>query len=254
MTLPANYWPLRRRLLRRGAADVHIAPIWPIDWGLAAVIGFGPIMTRTRRAIIEANRTSGQPIIVVAHSGGGLVARLAMSDAPFHGRRGGVGDAVGCLVTLGTPHKLAWLPNRYRHAGHEASAFLDRESPGAFFAPRTTYLSVGSTYPMAAFPGVVGKAAREVFSVIVGDDTSGVGDGIVPFSAVHLEGAEQMTFDDARHGHIGANWYGSDAIVDRWWPAAVRLWQSALAARAQGATVSAFPTPQPLKALRGGRR
>jgi len=232
MTLPANYWPLRRRLRQRGAAKVLIAPIWPIDWALAAVVGLGPIMRRTREAIAHAHRVAGnEPILVVGHSGGGIAARLAMSSSPFYGRPGGVAEAVGCLVTLGTPHALARLPNRFQHTGHAAAAFLDRESPGAFFAPRTAYLSVGSTYPMAGFPGVLGRAVHEVFSVIVGDGAGELGDGIVPLSAVHLEGAQQLTFDDTRHGHIGANWYGSDAVVDRWWPQAVELWHAAVEAR-----------------------
>jgi hypothetical protein len=240
MTVPANYWPLRRRLLRRGAGDVRIAPIWPIDWALAAVLGLGPIMRRTRKAILRAYHSAGdQPTIVVAHSGGGIAARLAMSATPFHGRPGGAAEAVGCLVTLGTPHQLAGLASRYRHAGHEACAFLDRESPGASFAPRTAYLSVGSRYPMAGLPGIFGQAVRGAFSVIIGGEAQADGDGIVPLSAVHLAGAEQMTYDDARHGHIGANWYGSDAIVDRWWPAAVRLWRAALEERAAGGTEAA---------------
>ena len=233
MTFPANYWPLRRRLLRRGAERVLIAPLWPADWLAAAVVGMGPVMSTTRKAIGRAYRAAGnRPIIVVGHSGGGIAGRLAMSPVPFYGRRGGAAEEVACLVTLGTPHALAELPNRYHHAGHEATAFLDRESPGAWFAPRTAYLSVGSTYPMAGFPGILGRAVREVFTVIVGDDAAGVGDGIVPFSVVHLAGATQLTFDDARHGHIGAKWYGSDAIVDRWWPTAVGLWRGALEARA----------------------
>jgi hypothetical protein len=234
MTFPGNYWPLRRSLLRRGAGQLLIAPLWPIDWALGAVVGLGPIMRRTRKAILRAHRAAGnEPIIVVAHSGGGIAARLAMSPTLFYGRRGDAAEAIGCLVTLGTPHALAGLPNRYRHAGHEASAFLERESPGAFFAPRTAYLTVGSNYPMAGFPGVLGRAVREVFSVIVGDDGGGAGDGIVPLAAVHLADAEQMTLEDARHGHIGANWYGADGIVDRWWPKAVRLWRGALQARSE---------------------
>ena len=234
MTAPFNYWPLRMRLSKRGAGQVLIAPLWPVDWGVAGILGFGPVMTRTRAAIIRATRDAGnRPIIVVAHSGGGIAARLAMSAAPFYGRRGGVAEAVGCLVTLGTPHELSRLGNRYRHLGHEAAAFLDRESPGAFFAPRTAYLSVGANFPDAAFSGLLGRASREVFSIIVGEETTELGDGIVPHSAVHLEGAEQLTFDDVRHGHIGANWYGSDEVVDRWWPRAIELWRGALAARVE---------------------
>ena len=33
-TAPPNYWPMRRRLLRLGAGQVRIAPIWPPDWCL----------------------------------------------------------------------------------------------------------------------------------------------------------------------------------------------------------------------------
>lgn len=232
LTVPANYWPLRRRLMSRGAGRVDIAAVWPVDWALGSVLGMGVVMRRTRRAIVRAYLAAErQPLIVVGHSGGGIAARMAMSRAPFHGQRGGVAHAVGCLVTLGAPHGLATLANRYRHAGHEAAEFLDRESPGAFFAPRTSYLTVGADYPLAPFPGPLGAAANRVFSVIVGDGATSGGDGIVPLSVVHLDGAEQLTLSDARHGHIGANWYGSDAIVDRWWPRAVELWHAALAER-----------------------
>jgi hypothetical protein len=211
---------------------VDIAPLWPPDWVLAGMLGFGPILRRTGKAIARTYHLGGRsPIIVVAHSGGGISARLAMSHVPFNGRVAGVAEAVGALVTLGTPHGLADLANRYRHAGHEATAFLARETPGAYFAPRTGYLTVGSSFPEAVFPGAIGRLADEVFSMIVGSDTQALGDGIVPAAAVHLAGAEQMTFDDVRHGMIGTPWYGDDEIIDRWWPTAVKLWRDALEAR-----------------------
>jgi hypothetical protein len=56
----------------------------------------------------------------------------------------------------------------------------------------------------------------------------------VPVGAVHLAGAEQLTFDDVLHGHIGSPWYGDERVVERWWPVAVRLWREALSARAEG--------------------
>lgn len=231
-TLPPNYWPLRARLRRRGVERVDICQLWPPDWALATMLGFGPLMRRTARAIAETYRAGGRrPIIIVAHSAGGIAARLAMSSVPFNGRRAGVAEAVGCLVTLGTPHGLAQLPNRFWHAGHDASAFLDRESPGAFFAPRTGYLSVGSAHAATALPGLAGRGVDEFFSIAVGEDTRRLGDGIVPAAAVHLHGAEQLTFDDVVHGMIGTPWYGDDTIIDRWWPSALRLWRAALAAR-----------------------
>ncbi len=240
-TAPPNYWPFRRRLLERGVQRVDIAPLWPPDWVLASVLGFGPLMRRTGKAIARTYELGGRlPIIVVAHSGGGIAARLAMSPIPFSGRVAGVGEAVGTLVTLGTPHGLAQIPNRYHHAGHVASEFLDRETPGAFLAPRTRYLTVGSGNPQAAFTGIVGLVADQAFSMIVGTNTKALGDGIVPASAVHLPGAEQITFDDVRHGMIGTPWYGDDEIIDRWWPVALRLWHEALDTRS-GASMADRP-------------
>ena len=233
-TAPPNYWPMRRRLLRRDTSMVDIARLWPPDWAVGGMLGLGPVLRRTGRDIAATYRRAGRrPIIVVAHSGGGLAARLAMSPVPFNGRLAGVAEAVGCLVTLGTPHGLARLPNRFRHAGHYAAEFLDRETPGAYFAPRTSYLTIGSRFPAAPFQGVVGTLAEEVFSMIVGTETQSLGDGIVPGSSVHLDGAEHITFDDVRHGMIGGPWYGDDRILDRWWPNAVRLWRNALDARAE---------------------
>ena len=241
-TVPPNYWPLRERLRRREVERVDIAPLWTPDWLLAAMVGFGPILRRTGRAIRRTYLAGGgRPIIVVGHSAGGIAARLAMAQVPFNGRVSGVAQQVGCLVTLGTPHGLAKIANRYRHAGHYAAAFLDRETPGAYFAPRTGYLSVGSRHPGAAFAGLGGRLANEFFSIAVGDETQALGDGIVPYSAVHLEGAEQLTFDDVRHGMIGAPWYGDEPMIDRWWPVALDLWWAALEARAHRETSATEP-------------
>ena len=241
-TAPPNYWPMRRRLRRFGAGQIHIAPIWPPDWMLAGLIGFGPLMRRTANAIARTYREGGRrPIIVIGHSAGGIATRLAMADAPYHGRRAGVGAAVGCLVTLGTPHQLSHIPNRYRHAGHDATEFLDRESPGAFYAPRTGYLTVGSSHPEWTISGLPGRVIGDFFTIAVGEHTRNVGDGIVPATAVHLDGAEQLTFDDVRHGVTGGPWYGDETIVNRWWPVALQLWREALAARAQPATGAIQP-------------
>ena len=233
-TVPPNYWPLRQRLLARGASRVDIAPVWTPDWVLGALLGFGSVMLRTGRAIGRTWREGGRkPIILVGHSAGGIAARLALADKPFNNRIADVAEAVGCLVTLGTPHGLSVLTNRYHHAGHAALDFLDQATPGAYFAPRTSYLSIGGRTPNAEFPGLLGDLANEAFGVAVGKETQALGDGIVPFSAVHLDGATQLTYEDVRHGMVGAPWYGDDVMLDRWWPVAVDLWRAALKARSE---------------------
>ncbi|HUP82758.1 MAG TPA: hypothetical protein VM284_01040 [Candidatus Limnocylindria bacterium] len=241
-TVPLNYWPLRRRLLERGAARVDIAPVWTPDWVLGALLGFGSVMLRTGRAIGKTWKAGGRtPIIVVGHSAGGIAARLALADRPFNDHIADVSEAVGCLVTLGTPHGLDDLTNRYRHAGHAATSFLNQATPGAYFAPRTSYLSVGGRTPRAAFPGLLGDLANEAFGVAVGKETHALGDGIVPFAAVHLEGATQLTYDDVRHGMVGGPWYGDEVMLDRWWPVALELWHAALKARSNAPAAADLP-------------
>lgn len=242
LTAPPNYWPMRGRLVRRDVARVDIAPLWPPDWVLAGLLGLGLVMRRTGRAIARTWEAGGRrPIIVVGHSGGGIAARLAMSPGSFHGRTANVSEAVGCLVTLGTPHMLADLNNRYHHAGHDAVEFLEREIPGAHFAPRTGYLTVGSSNRHAPSQGLVGRLSDEIFSMVVGRDDEAQGDGIVPSAAAHLAGAHQLTYEDVRHGHIGANWYGDERMIERWWPQAIRLWREALEARRRGLQPVASP-------------
>jgi hypothetical protein len=175
---------------------------------------------------------------VVGHSAGGLLARLAMSTEPLDGRRAGVADAVGCLVTLGTPHRLA--PRlRWRHAGVRAAAQLERTSPGCWHAPRTAYVTVGSTFvaPSQRVPtSLPRQGIGGIMRLLVGPTPDAHGDGIVDDVIARLEGAAHVALPDVLHGTIGGPWYGDKVAIERWWPAALRAWRQALAAREPGAT------------------
>lgn len=241
MTSPFNYWPMRRRLLARGAARVAIAPIWPMDWAAGGLVGFGRVVARTRNTVLRTWRAGQQrPIIVVGHSGGGLVARLATSPVAYEGRRAAVAPAIGALVTLGTPHRFGPADRWPQHHGHRAGRFANRVMPGAFFAPTTGYLTVGSQLvsmpsrdpALAAWRRLGGRLLHEVATALVGEwGPAAAGDGFVPEAAAHLDGARQLTFDDVLHGFMGGPWYGDDAVIDRWWPIALEVWREALAAR-----------------------
>ena len=115
---PVAYRRMRRRLLDRGAASVDIAPVSVLDWGRAGLVGFGPLQAKVVRSIRRTwDRAGSRPILVVGHSGGGLLARLAMCEAPYRGRVGGAAPMVGCLVTLGSPHDLHRAPLAHSHEG-----------------------------------------------------------------------------------------------------------------------------------------
>jgi len=56
---------------------------------------------------------------------------------------------------------------------------------------------------------------------------------VVPLACALLPDAPSIVFDDVAHGQWpGRPWYGSDTILDRWWPSALETWQGALLARA----------------------
>jgi hypothetical protein len=243
LTRPGWYDSLVAALRERGAADVVVAPVYPPDWILAAVRGLGPITTRVGRALLEAGERSvaspgsrGAPVLYVGHSGGGVVGRLLTSPVPFEGRRLNASGRIGALVTLGTPHLVgddARWGSRVAEAGVR---FANRHVPGAFFAPTTAYLAVGSRF-VAGHPEAEDGRARFMWRLYEDvhpspDELPVFGDGLVPVASALLPGARHLVLDDAVHGPgVHAPWYGQDAQLDAWWPVALEAWRDALRAR-----------------------
>ena len=254
-TSPPFYWPLARRLERRGAAAVHIAPIWTPDWLLAAGLGMDLIVRRAGRAIARAYQKGGrQPVLVVGHSAGGIISRLAMSPVPYGRPLAAVGAAVGALVTLGSPHTV---PNRAVHrrrAGFEACAFLERTTPGSWFAPRTGYVTVGSravqgtSWREGSFRTRVAGLASA--SLLGADGATSWSDGLIPERCAHLVGARQVTLDGVLHGTWGGPWYGDPRVLDLWWPLALECWREALEARAAPVATEIEGESDPIRVAR----
>jgi pimeloyl-ACP methyl ester carboxylesterase len=229
-----QYRPMRARLLAAGAADVTVAPIHLPDWVAIGLAGMGPLLLRGARAIRAARRQAPAPIIVVGHSLGGIIARLATCQVPLDGRVAAVADDVGCLVTLGTPH--AFDPRfSWRHPAVRAVEHLDMHCSGAHFAPRMGYLTVCST--MA--PPVRRAPTRNAFHLfnrllrdLVGETPGVAGDGLVVGDRCQLDGARHLELGDVLHGVVYGPWYGDERAIERWWPVAVEEWRRALEARA----------------------
>jgi hypothetical protein len=138
-------------------------------------------------------------------------------------------------VTLGTPHRVDPHPRWAAHAGQRATRFLERTSPGAWFAPSIGYVTVGSTAvaPRAEDPTPAPKQLlNRILSDFVGPSRDVAGDGIVTDDLARLPGARHVTLRDALHGTYGGPWYGDGEVVDRWWPVALEEWSLAIDNRA----------------------
>jgi len=235
---------MARRLRLRGAGVIRVAPIWLPDWLLLPATGYGRLIRRTGRAVVRTYVEGGcRPIMLIGHSAGGVLARLALAPVPYRGNVAAVGDAVGALVTLGSPHVVSGGTRRQRVA-NDACDFLERVAPGAFLAPRTGYLTVASTAVVGGPRGLRDgrhALAGGTYAALLGEgDRLDPSDGVVPLASAHLDGARQITLGRVGHGQgAGIPWYGDDTGLDGWWDAALEVWRTAVAARSAGVRTEA---------------
>ncbi|MFI5258634.1 MAG: esterase/lipase family protein [Candidatus Limnocylindrales bacterium] len=240
LTAPPLYRSLVRRLVVRGAAGAVVADVWTPDWLLAGLRGIGPICSRSAKALREAVRLSaevsaGAPLLVVGHSAGGITGRLLTAPEPIDGRKFAASRRIGAIVTLGTPHRLSGGAGIGRRINAVATSVADAHVPGAFFAPDVGYLSVASRAIRSNTSGTGRERVAHLLyrSVIGRAAVPGTeGDGQVPVVATELAGARRIVLESAIHGPgAGARWYGSEGVVDEWWPVALETWHSALRSR-----------------------
>jgi hypothetical protein len=242
LSSPPVYGPFRERLLERGVRHVEIAQIWTPDWILSVRRGGGPIATRAARSLLKAVEVAdGVPLLIVGHSSGGVAARVLTATEPYEGRRFAGARRVGAIVSLGSPHINAMEADPARWKGSGTATFANQHVPGAFWAPRVGYLSVASRWLAGRDdPEQDGreKTARRFYEQVLSPPYPPVieGDGLIPVEAALLPGARHIVLDDVAHAPGARHrWYGSQDVIDEWWPAALATWQDALIARAAAA-------------------
>ena len=223
LTWPKLYHELAATLRERGAADVVQVPTYPQDWLLAPVTGLGRIVTRTGRSLLEgcarsaaSPRAKGAPVLFIGHSAGGISGRILTSPVPFEGRSTGAAGRIGALVTLGTPHLVGDEARWGRQVGQAGARFANRHVPGAFHAPTTGYLAVGSRF-VVGDPTASDGRSRTAYRIYCDVDSSLAGtpliegDGLIPLGSALLPGVRHLVLDEAVHGPWAAGARGTGA-------------------------------------------
>ena len=178
------------------------------------------------KSVREMHVQSKQPIILIGHSAGGWLARGILGDGVWAGSTTPSCDLVAGLVTLGSPH----LPPAKGAADMTRGAlrYVDTLYPGAHLCTDISsslfYVTVAGnavTGNKLASEGTIHRFASNSYQQVTGappDSSEVVGDGVVPVSHAHLEGAEQITLEGCFHSIQSDVWYGGDSVVDSWLP------------------------------------
>ncbi len=214
-----QYQSFGRALATVSGHKVFIATIKPVTWMIARYTDYALLVNRTHQAVQFAlTQSKAERVYLVGHSAGGVIARAYLADhleearnAPQNGHR-----IVSRLITLGSP--LGAVEDA-KHAGLRQAAWIDREFPGAYFAPSVQYLTVYGKLIEGKRAGTLAqRRAFHNYQFISGIGAQW-GDGVVPNSLSKIDGVPSVELDGVGHSPWwGPRWYGSDeATVRMWW-------------------------------------
>ncbi len=193
---------------------IAVVPVSLADW-----IGIPPSPERsTNRVMASLDRTvrqmaqrfPGEPVTIVAHSGGGTISMVYLLQKPFQGDAYHVGSSVGRLVTLGTP-----FHTHERFAKIKTDFIFSHVRPDFF----RTYpvVSVVSDQYRGSLGGTLTEKLCYLFYQSVDACGEVSGDGIVPAKSCFLEGAENVTISETEHLPTPhTRWYGTKEGIEKW--------------------------------------
>jgi hypothetical protein len=212
-----DYREMQQTLIDLGIPAVTV-PLVKRDWlptlGGRSVL---PILEKLDRTVQEVRQTyNTEKINLVGHSAGGWISRIYLG-AKAYDIHGTVSDRVyswqahqfvSTLITLGTPQ------TSYERWTLKNLNFVNLTYPGAFY-PEVKYVCIAGK----SIFGVrrVGSWLAYSSYQLTGGKGDTWGDGITPIAAAHLEGAENLTYENVSHSpRSRGKWYGSAEIVKQW--------------------------------------
>jgi pimeloyl-ACP methyl ester carboxylesterase len=193
--------------------QAFITPISRMRWALTRDWDFRPVLAIVRATIEQALSVSGaEQVDMLAHSVGGVAARLYLGQRPYHGEVYGGHRYVRRLVMLGTPHHSQERWTR-RLVG-----FVNDTYPGAFY-PEVCYTSVvGQAIRGKPHGSFVERMSSTSYVTVSGPSSAEAwGDGITTLECAALSGAEYLAVPGVSHSPFhGRPWYGDREGVGRW--------------------------------------
>lgn len=216
----AGFWYSRYDEMKDSLAKViaeekiFILPVTMLDW-----IGFPPSPDKATNRImkmihetIEAveKKYPGEPITIVAHSGGGTVAMIYLLGKEFQADTYTPSKSVKKLVTLGTPfHSL-------ESYGKVKSDFIMQNLKPEFFNSVEVISIVSDPY-FGKLNGTLTEAACYYFYKSVSGQGDLSGDGIVTVKSCFLDGARNIIIRGVEHLPTPmTKWYGAKEGVQQW--------------------------------------
>ncbi len=193
---------------------IAVVPLSLVDW-----IGFPPSPERSTNRVMKVvdhtvrameRKFPGEPITLVAHSGGGTVAMVYLLEKPFQGDVYHPGRSIAKLITLGTPF------HTHEHYAKIKTDFIFSNLKADFFDRYHVVSVVSDKYYGNPEGSIVEKMCFRFYKSVL-EEGKVKGDGIVPAQSCFLEGAENVTIPDAEHLPTPlSRWYGTKEGVNQW--------------------------------------
>ncbi|MGD1993992.1 MAG: esterase [Anaerolineae bacterium] len=215
LSSPRHYREMAETLARLSGQSVGVVQARARDWWQSTTPeGWDHLLKRLDAAVKQAVEEAPHgKITLVGHSAGGVISRLYLGPASFHGPGYHGLERIDHLVTLGSPH----YNQRRGHLRQRVEALY----PGAFFAPQVRYTSVAGLAVRGDPRGSLRKRLAFRFYERLSGDGAQPGDGLVPISSALLEGSKEVMLEGISHfTGFGGPWYGEPDVVERWWRAA----------------------------------
>lgn len=213
-----DYQSYGRALARVSGRRVFITGIRRISWVIAGLGDYYLLLHRAAAAVNHAlEQTGASKVILVGHSAGGIIGRSYLADrlekpsrAAYRGH-----ERVSRFIALGSPLRVDGSP---RHPGLRRAAWIDREFPGAYYAPGVQYLCVSGRYVEGKRRGTVEQQRAYRSYAFVSGRGGQWGDGVVPSAMSRLDGAPHLEIDGLGHSPGWGRWYLFDeTTIAQWW-------------------------------------